>query len=120
MVGAIVAAFVLLSGGSSSDQQRAADAEAKSQARTVQVALETYATEKEGSYVGATVAALQSIEPTIPDDLELTTTEDSYALTIPSENDNSFAIARSGVWGGVELTCQQGGVGGCPLGGEWE
>jgi hypothetical protein len=120
LVGAIVAAFLLLSGGSSSEQQRAADAEAKAKALTTQTALEIYATDREASYAGATVATLQSIEPTIPDDLEVTTTADSYTLTVPSEGDNSFTISRSGAWGGIERACEQAGEGGCPLWGEWE
>jgi type IV pilus assembly protein PilA len=47
-------------------RSKATDANAKEAAHTSQVAMETYATDNGGSYVGATVAKLQAIEPTVP------------------------------------------------------
>jgi type IV pilus assembly protein PilA len=47
-------------------RSKATDANAKEAAHTTQVAMETYATDNGGSYVGATVAKLQAIEPTVP------------------------------------------------------
>jgi type IV pilus assembly protein PilA len=47
-------------------RSKATDANAKEAAHTTQVAMETYATDNAGSYVGATVAKLQTIEPTVP------------------------------------------------------
>lgn len=120
LVGAIAAAFLLLSGGSSTEQQRAADEEAKSKALTAQIALETYATDHEGSYTGATTAALQGIEATIPDDLEVTATDDTYTLTVPSAGDSNFTISRSSAWGFIERSCEMAGEGGCPISGEWK
>src|SRR5512147_1273626 len=46
-------------------KEKAGDAKAKETAHSVQVALETYATDNGGTYVGATVGALNKIEPTI-------------------------------------------------------
>ena len=44
---------------------KAQDAEAKSTAKTAQTALETYATDNNGSYAAATRANLKTIEPTL-------------------------------------------------------
>src|SRR6201990_2142758 len=41
---------------------KANDASTKSMARTAQTAMETYATDNNGAYTGATVAGLQAIE----------------------------------------------------------
>ncbi len=46
-------------------KEKAGDAKAKEYAHTTQVAMETYSTDNNGSYVGATVAELEKIEPTI-------------------------------------------------------
>src|SRR5262245_49214247 len=46
-------------------KEKAGDAKAKEYAHTTQVAMETYSTDNGGSYEGATVAALEEIEPTI-------------------------------------------------------
>src|SRR2546427_5581996 len=44
---------------------KANDAAAKVQVRTAQTAAETYATDHNGEYTGATVGELQTIEPTL-------------------------------------------------------
>ena len=46
---------------------KASDASAKTQVRTAQTAMETYATDHGGSYAGATLAALQEYEPALKD-----------------------------------------------------
>jgi type IV pilus assembly protein PilA len=48
-----------------SQKGKAYDSSAKTLAQTSQTAMETYATENGGSYVGATAAALKVIEPSI-------------------------------------------------------
>ena len=48
-------------------REKARDADAKFDVRTAQTALEAYATDHGGSYVGATVAELENIEPTLND-----------------------------------------------------
>src|SRR6187397_2847894 len=46
-------------------KEKAGDAKAKETAHSVQVALETYATDSGGTYVGADLTKLNKIEPTI-------------------------------------------------------
>src|ERR1700753_1873114 len=46
-------------------KEKAGDSKAKENDHTAQVAMETYATENNGKYAGATVAKLQAIEPTV-------------------------------------------------------
>src|SRR3954447_20431652 len=46
-------------------KEKAGDAKAKEYAHSTQVALETYSTDHNGSYVGATPAELEEIEPTL-------------------------------------------------------
>src|SRR3954454_5181828 len=54
-------------------KEKAGDAKAKENAHSAQVAIETFATDNNGSYVGATAAELKKIEPTIT---AATTTEE--------------------------------------------
>lgn len=48
-------------------KSKANDAAAKEQVKTMQTTIETYSTEHNGTYVGATLAELQKIEPTLKD-----------------------------------------------------
>ena len=50
-----------------SQTSKANDTAAKTQVGTMQTAMETYASEHSGSYVGGTLAELQAIEPTLKD-----------------------------------------------------
>ena len=71
-------------------KSKAQDASTKVIARTAQTAMETYSTNNGGSYTGATLANLNSIEPT----LITTSTNAAYlASTIPT-----FASSRSQMW----------------------
>jgi type IV pilus assembly protein PilA len=106
-------------------RDKAKDADAKSATRTAQTAIETYATDNGGSYVGATVAALRTIEPALNDaDLQAPTnlTATDYTVTVNSTTGNVFNINR-GVGalleGQTSLTCTTGGQDGCPTGGNW-
>src|SRR5438445_5825144 len=49
-------------------KQKANDAASKVQARTLQTAMETAATDNNGSYEGVTIARLKEIEPTLKDE----------------------------------------------------
>src|SRR5690349_1037781 len=49
-------------------KQKANDAASKVQARTLQTAMETAATDQNGSYEGVTIARLKEIEPTLNDE----------------------------------------------------
>jgi hypothetical protein len=94
------------------------DAEAKAGARSMQTAIEVYATDNGGQYSGATIDTLREIEPTLPDNLELLAQPSGYELTVTSDSDTEFTIAR-GPAGAVTQTCEPAGEGGCPDSGEW-
>jgi type IV pilus assembly protein PilA len=109
-------------------QDKAGDAEAKSQARTAQTAMETYATDI-GSYAGAERSDLEDIEPTIADipaDALTVTPEgddfDAYTITVVSDTNNTFSIAR-GAGGDLTFACSAvngDNRGGCPTGDVWD
>jgi len=101
-------------------RDKAADAEAKSTAKTTQTAMETYATDNNGKYTGATVALLQEIEPTIPDApvvaLVPAPTDTGYSIDVSSTvAGQSFSIDRTD--GALSYPCSESGKGGCPAGG---
>ena len=98
-------------------RDKARDADAKSQARTAQTALETYATDNgDDGYLDATPDLLDGIEPTInPANLVLTGLADNaYTLTVTEPNTtNTFSIEREADGDSV-LECTTGGEGGYP------
>ena len=95
-----------------------ADADAQSQARTAQTAIETFATDNEGQYAGATPEALQQIEPTLTAPLTVDAQASTYAVTAESEAGTTFTVARdpSGL---TAFTCSSPGEGNCPDSGDW-
>ena len=107
---------------------KAQDAEAKSAAKTVQTALETYATDNNGQYTGATAAKLNTIEPTIITTgtgggaiKTLTVGTNSYTIEVYSDSGtaNTFSISRASA-GTLTYPCASPGTGGCPSGsGGW-
>ncbi len=113
-------------------KDKAGDAKAKEYAHSAQVAIETYATDNNGSYAGAgaTVegvanAPLIDIEPTFssatfalsgPGEVAAPNA-DGYTLTVTSDTGNTFSIENS--QGALSFDCTVGGDGGCPTGGEW-
>jgi type IV pilus assembly protein PilA len=104
-------------------REKAQDSEAKSAARTVQTALETYYTDNQ-SYAGAEAdGVLTGIEPAIgnfSDRLDLgAPTDDGYTITVTSRGsgDNTFTITNDA--GVVTRECDTENTGGCPDGGEW-
>src|SRR6266516_5926060 len=58
-------------------KSKAQDAAAKTQATTMQTAMETYATDHNGDYTGASLAELQKIETTLKDTTTATAKETS-------------------------------------------
>jgi hypothetical protein len=92
-------------------------------AHSSQVALETYATDHNGSYVGADVAALQAIESTIGTGGNAvsfvgTPTNDSYDLKVTnSSTGHSFEINKTAT--SISFPCATAGQGGCPSTGDW-
>ena len=105
-------------------KSKANDASAKTQARTAQTAMETAATDQNGSYLGVDVVRLEEIEPTLKDHNQNTPKVDSVTATtfeVSSKNGttaNAFKIARDAE-GKVTKTCTAPKVGGCPPGGTW-
>lgn len=101
-------------------RDKAKDADAKSSVRTAQTAIETYATDNDGSYSGATDVDLRTIEPTLADSpgdtLGVSGTGDAtYTLVVTADDTgHTFTIARNG--GTTTRTCTGGG--GCS-GGTW-
>ncbi len=106
-------------------KEKAGDAKAKEAAHTAQVALETYSTDNNGSYTGATVAALQKIEPTVANESKsesegITLTvpaSNEYTLTSWSSNKHSFSITNTK--GTMTYTCTPKESGGCPASLDW-
>jgi type IV pilus assembly protein PilA len=104
-------------------RDKAKDADAKSAVRTAQTAIETYATDNGGSYLGATPALLQGIEATLNDvgaRLTVPTANaNDYKVTVDSTNTpNTFSITRA-TTGVTTQTCTVAGSDGCPTGGNW-
>ena len=93
------------------------DATAKSDARSAQTALESYAADNDGSYEGADASDIDQIEP-VTSDVGVKVTEDTYEITAPSASGNTFTIERA-AHGATTKTCTEAGVGGCPQNGEW-
>jgi type IV pilus assembly protein PilA len=100
---------------------KAQDASAKTTAKTAQTALETYSTDNNGSYASATRASLKAIEPTLSSASTgnnaistLTTTSNSYTITVTSASGDTFSIVRA-TDGSLTYPCTPtSGGGGCP------
>ena len=103
-------------------RDKARDAEAKSAVRTAQTSMETYSTDHQGTYAGATPADLVAIESTLNDvgaRLSVTSTATTYTVTVASTNTpNTFSITRAAS-GLTTLTCANAGNDGCPANGQW-
>jgi type IV pilus assembly protein PilA len=117
-----------------SQRDKARDAEAKSAVRTAQTAIETYATDNDGSYAGATsdptapyaAGSLQAIEQSLGDvgarlTLPVAPTSNTYTVQVESEVGATqlFRIARAAD-GTTTSTCDVDGTGGCPSNGQWD
>jgi type IV pilus assembly protein PilA len=104
-----------------SQTEKAGDARAKEEVHTVQVAIETYATEHEGSYKGATKAKLEAIEPALKSAGSLTVNKAkpaAYKVTVTgSASTQKFWIENDE--GDRSFGCKKKGVGGCPKSGDW-
>ncbi|MGA7703527.1 MAG: prepilin-type N-terminal cleavage/methylation domain-containing protein [Solirubrobacteraceae bacterium] len=107
-------------------KSKASDAAAKEQVKTGQTTMETFSTENNGSYVGATTAKLQAIEPTLKD----TTTAKFTVVGTPTATGyevESEAIGTKDTFkivdnsGEITRTCTAASAsnkGGCPTG-DW-
>jgi type IV pilus assembly protein PilA len=70
-------------------KSKATDASTKSMARTAQTAIETYATDNNGSYLGATNTGLHGIETTIP-------TSGMNAVTVGGLAADTYQVTATG------------------------
>ena len=107
---------------------KAYDASAKSQVKTAQTAMETYATDNNGDYSAATQAALVGIEPTLADTSGATLQAPSglsptgYTVSsVANVTGDTFTLTdASGV---ITRTCTPGSgggnPGGCPASHHW-
>jgi type IV pilus assembly protein PilA len=113
-------------------KDKAGDAKAKENAHSAQVAIETYSTDHNGSYAGATVAELKKIEPTI---VEATTTGEGesattsegikvsgvtangYTIESYSSNGHVFKVVNAS--GTLSYPCSPKEEGGCPSSETW-
>jgi type IV pilus assembly protein PilA len=102
---------------------KAQDSEAKSIAKTAQTALETFATDRNGLYTGATRTLLKQIEPTLSSATSganaittLSVGPSAYTLSVTSAGGNVFSIVRA-TNGALSYPCTTGGLGGCASGG---
>jgi type IV pilus assembly protein PilA len=86
-------------------RDKARDADAKAQVRSAETAMETFATDNNGSYATATDANLETIEETLDAaTLDVTSTADTYSVQVNSDTNNAFRISRAAN-GDVTLTC---------------
>lgn len=102
---------------------KGADVEAKSTAVTAAEAMETCATDNDGSYAGCTRAELESIEPTLTDarlDVDAKTASYDIVVTSARSDDVVFVLQRLSD-GTPRRTCDTGSEpnGGCPTDGWW-
>jgi type IV pilus assembly protein PilA len=105
---------------------KAQDTEAKSEARTMQTAMETYYTDEQ-TYTGATLAKLQAIEIAIGSGKSTPAAtanlgDTTYTVSTASKTGNTFSIAKSAD-GSVVRSCGPAaanrGTFGCPSSGSW-
>ena len=101
---------------------KAQDTEAKTEARTMQTAMETVYTDEQDYTKGNSVALLKAVEPAIqsgkstPSVANVTT--NSYDVASTSKTGNKFTIAKDAN-GNVVRSCTATGKYGCPTSGSW-
>lgn len=102
-----------------SQRGKAQDASAKVGVLSGRTAMETYATDNNGSYAGADVTALTNIEPTLGNvTLAVNSaTATGYDIQATSASGNVFQMVRAG--GNITRPCTTAGSGGCPSSGTW-
>lgn len=108
---------------------KAQDANAKSDVRTAQTAMETYYTDHQ-SYTGAvsdpTAAnanSLEKIEPALKNANTLVVTPngagDGYTISVKSKSSKATVFSITNTAGTVSRACDQPGEGGCPSTSTW-
>jgi prepilin-type N-terminal cleavage/methylation domain-containing protein len=101
-------------------RDKARDATAKTSIRTAATAIETFRSDNNGGYGGASVAVLATIEPTLQAaDLTIVAAgNDDYEISSGSPTGNTFTIQRQ-VNGTTVFPCADPGTAGCPADGSW-
>ena len=108
-----------------SQRDKARDAQAKVQVRTAETAIETFAVDHDGKYLGADRAALEQIEPTLRDvpagnlTVQPLGASGQYRLAVTAATGNEFTIRRF-TDGSLSFPCANQGTGGCPASGLWD
>ena len=112
-----------------SQREKATDADAKSAVDTAHTALESYSTQANGSFAGATLDDLKRIEGTlsnfdgVPADEPVLTLmglgDDTYTIQVLSATGTAFSLSRESS-GTLEYTCAPVSTGGCPASGHWD
>jgi type IV pilus assembly protein PilA len=100
-------------------KEKAGDAKAKEYAHSAQVAMETYSTDHNGSYEGASQGELEKIEPTLSSAI-LTVEEaepSKYLILSESTNGHKFWVENNE--GTMSFTCEPEEKGGCPASKNW-
>jgi type IV pilus assembly protein PilA len=102
-------------------KDKANDAKAKETAHSAQVAMETCATDNNGSYASCDISALHAIEPTIPLAGAVSVSglaETAYTIEVTSvPTTQKFRVVNTG--GALTFSCDVDGKGGCPSTGLW-
>jgi hypothetical protein len=102
------------------EQLSALDSEAKSATRIAQSAIEAYADENRGSYLGADAAALRDQDPGLADAYLSTVRagEDTYEVGVTSASGTEFTIELEAN-GEIVSRCDDSDLGGCAADGVW-
>jgi type IV pilus assembly protein PilA len=77
---------------------KAHDAQAKTNARTLQTAMEACATDNQGDYSNCGITALRAIESSIPqtgNSVRANSTSNTWTVSADSTNNNIFTISRN-------------------------
>jgi type IV pilus assembly protein PilA len=106
-------------------KEKAQDSDGKAMAKAAQTAIETYATDNNGSYLNADGTDLNAIESTVPATIGVTgfdgtgvPTATAYRVTATvTETGHTFSVARNG--GTFEYPCGPTAGGGCPPDLDW-
>jgi type IV pilus assembly protein PilA len=101
-------------------KSKAGDAKAKETAHSAQVAIETYATDNNGSYLNADTTKLHEIEPTIDNSATSPVavsgaSATGYTITVTASGGNTFSITNAA--GTMTYPCTVASAsnrGGCP------
>jgi type IV pilus assembly protein PilA len=112
-------------------KSKAGDAKAKENLHSAQVAMETCATDNNGSYssTACTATQLNKIEPTIPATLPTEAAASPGAIVAITPSGTGYTLKAKGssgsfeivnTAGALEFKCSEAGKGGCPTGGKWD